>query len=162
EEDRPRVAAGVEDAYPLAMLQAGMVFHSQYTPGTAMYHDVFRFRLRAPFEISLLQAAMARLVANHPVLRTSFDFVCFSQPVQLVHTAATVPSHVDDLRQLPEPEREARLLDWLAAEQAQPFDWTRAPLLRASAHRLTDETFSFNLSLYHAILDGWSIASLVT
>src|SRR6185437_1305387 len=39
-EDRLRLPDDVEDAYPLATLQAGMLFHREYSPETALYHDI--------------------------------------------------------------------------------------------------------------------------
>jgi amino acid adenylation domain-containing protein len=52
--------------------------------------------------------------------------------------------------------------EWLRAERRRGFDWRRAPLLRFHVHRLDEEQFQFTLSFHHAVLDGWSAASLLT
>ena len=40
EDTRKLLPAGIEDAYPLAWLQLGMLFHSAYAPDSGVYHDV--------------------------------------------------------------------------------------------------------------------------
>ena len=46
-EDKSRLPLGIEDAYPLIELQAGMLFHAAYSAETSVYHDVFGCRVGA-------------------------------------------------------------------------------------------------------------------
>ncbi|MEU4516913.1 condensation domain-containing protein, partial [Nonomuraea wenchangensis] len=153
-------ARGLEDAYPLAALQAGMLYHSAYEPDAPTYHDLTTITLRGRFDAGAFRAALAEVTARHPVLRTSFDLTGFSEPLQLVHRAATLPLEVTDLSGDPEAGR--RLAAWSEAEKRRPFDWASPPLARAHVHVLAAELFAFSLSFHHAILDGWSVAALVT
>ena len=52
----------VEDAYPLAMLQSGMLFHSEFNQGSATYHNVTSYHLQAPFDLTRMQAAIAQVM----------------------------------------------------------------------------------------------------
>ncbi len=160
--DRERLPHGIEDAYPLTRLQAGMLFHSDYSPESSVYHDVLTHHLQAPFHAAALREALARMTARHPVLRTSFDLASFSEPLQLVHREVKADVVIDDLRHLDPGRQEELLTAWLEEERAQPFDWSRAPLLRIFVHCRSEETFQLTLSFHHAILDGWSLASLLT
>jgi amino acid adenylation domain-containing protein len=160
--DRERLPAGVEDAYPLARLQAGMLFHSEYRPRTAVYHDVFSAHLEAPFDAARLHQAAARVTARHPVLRTAFDLASFSAPLQLVHRAVAPDLAFADLRDLAPAAQEERIAAWMEAEKGRPFDWNRPPLLRLFVHRRGEDSFQLSLSFHHAILDGWSVAALVS
>jgi amino acid adenylation domain-containing protein len=160
--DRQRLSDDIEDAYPLAMLQAGMLFHSEYEAGEATYHDVFSFLLRVPFEENALRSAVEQLMSRHAVLRTSFDVSNFSEPLQLVHQWAAAPLTVEDLTHLSALEQEQVISSWLAAEGKTRFDWTRPPLFRIQVHRRSEPFFQFSLSFHHAILDGWSVAALLT
>ena len=90
-EDRLRLPEGVEDAYPLTMLQAGMFFHSASAPESAVYHNVGSYHLQARFDLSCFHTAIQQTLARHPVLRTSFDLSSFSQPLQLVHARVEAP-----------------------------------------------------------------------
>src|SRR5947209_8029833 len=136
----------VDDAYPLTMLQSGMFFHSEYSPESAIYHDIFSFHLRARLDLEALRTAIQQLVTRHAVLRTSFDFTNFSRPMQLVHQAVALPFQVEDLRHLSSAEQEGVLSAWIEAEKGRGFEWTQAPLVRFQIHRRTGETFQFGLS----------------
>ncbi|MEO3871097.1 amino acid adenylation domain-containing protein [Nonomuraea sp. B12E4] len=153
-------ARGLEDAYPLAALQAGMLYHSAYEPDAATYHDLTTITLRGRFDAAAFEAALAEVTARHPVLRTSIDLTGFSEPLQLVHRVATLPLEVTDLSG--DPAAGDLLAEWSEAEKRRPFDWSSPPLARAHVHVLSGELFAFSLSFHHAILDGWSVAALVT
>ena len=162
EDDRAKLPADVEDAYPLAMLQAGMLFHSAFNLDTAVYHDIFTFHLRAPFDLDNFKQAAQHLVKRHPLLRTSFDLGNYSEPLQLVHRNVDVAVAVDDICQLSVEEQLAVLTAWGEAEKGRPFDWMAAPLLRFQLHRRSAETFQFTMSFHHALMDGWSVATMLT
>ncbi|TMC15076.1 MAG: amino acid adenylation domain-containing protein, partial [Chloroflexi bacterium] len=161
-QDRWRLPADVEDAYPLTMQQAGTVFHSQYDPASAVYHDIVSYHLAMPLNYELLQTALEQLAAGHPMLRTSFDLHSFSEPLQLIHRRVTIPLQCQDLRGLSPQEQDERLRAWFEEEKSRPFVWTQAPLLRFQLHLRSESTCQLTLSWHHAVLDGWSAASLMT
>ncbi|MBU7585508.1 MAG: non-ribosomal peptide synthase/polyketide synthase [Nostoc sp. TH1S01] len=160
--DKERLPDGVEDAYPLAMLQMGMLYHSEYKKDSALYHEISSFHLKTHLDVRLLQVAVQDLVNHHAVLRTSFDLSNFSIPLQLVHQQVELPLQVEDWCHLNHSQQEEALTTWFEAEKKRHFDWTQAPLLRFFVHRRTQETFNLTLSCHHAILDGWSVSSMMT
>ncbi|MEH2447421.1 MAG: amino acid adenylation domain-containing protein [Nostoc sp.] len=162
EKDRLRLPNGLENAYPLTMLQMGMLFHSEYNLESAVFHDVFSFHLRAPFDSQVLLTAIQQLLASHPVLRTSFNLTDFSEPLQLVHQTVNIPWQVEDLCHLSLTEQEKAMAFLIENEKKRHFDWTNPPLLRIQIHLRTRETFQFTLSFHHAILDGWSLGLTLT
>jgi len=152
----------LDDAYPLAALQTGMLFHSETNPDFAIYHDVVGHHLKAPFDLPAMQDAIDQLISRHPILRTSFDLYNYDEPLQLAHKSVNLPLRVDDLRRLPFEEQEAELVRWVEAEKNNKFDWVQPPLLRFQIHRRSEETFQLTLSFHHILLDGWSVATLFT
>ncbi|BAZ50352.1 amino acid adenylation [Nostoc sp. NIES-4103] len=160
--DRQKLPTDIEDAYPLARIQAGVIFHSQYSPDSPMYHDIFFYQLRVRFDVKCLQQAIQQLVNRHPILRTSFDLINFSEPLQLVHKQVSVPLQVEDLCFLSPTQQKQAIDTWIEAEKQRNFDWTCPPMIRFFVHRLTDESFYLVLSFHDCILDGWSTASLLT
>ena len=160
--DKQQIPNNVEDAYPLTALQMGMIFHSEYSPESAIYHDIFSFHLKAPLEVQVLQAAIEYLVKRHAVLRTSFQLTGFSEPLQLVHQKIEIPLQVEDLRHLSNSQREAAFNAWFEGERNRHFDWKTPPLMQFQIHRYTQETFQLSFAFHHAILDGWSVGLLLT
>ncbi len=158
EEDRGKMPADVEDAYPISQLQAGMVFHSEYSTDYSIY--VSSLHLRMPFQAETMQSALDQMAVRHEMLRTSFDGDTFSQPLQLVHRNARLELNIEDLRHLSEGEQQNRLDQWLKEETRQPFQWSEAPLLRFHVHLRRSDEIQFTMS--EPFLDGWSVASLLT
>ncbi len=159
EADRGRLPADVEDAYPLARLQAGMLFHSDYGDNSGRYHDALSFRLRLDFDEAKFSASLQSMVDDHPALRTSFHFADLQQPLQFVHRAAPAPLTVSDVRELDEEAQALYLADWLRRQVLLSFDWERPALFRFFVHRLRDDVVELSLIFHHAIMDGWSAAT---
>ncbi|HEV2706447.1 MAG TPA: amino acid adenylation domain-containing protein, partial [Pyrinomonadaceae bacterium] len=161
-EDKVRLPASVEDAYPLSMLQEGMLFHSELSEQAAVYHDIFSFHVRASLDIEALEQATRALAARHPVLRTSFALDGFREPLQLVHRDVSIPFVVTDLSELSAEEQERRLAAWMEDEKRRDFDWAQAPFIRFHIFPRSTEDFQFTLSFHHAIIDGWSLSAMLT
>lgn len=157
ERDRQKLPIDVEDAYPLTMLQAGMLFHSELTPDIAAYHNVNTLNLRAKFDLNTFRNAVQQVVARHPNLRTSFDLTSYSEPLQLVHKTASLPIGVIDIRHLRACEQAKVKDDFVEMESKKRFDLGCAPLIRFHFHLCDDEAFYFTITESHAINDGWSL-----
>ncbi|HKQ73501.1 MAG TPA: amino acid adenylation domain-containing protein, partial [Blastocatellia bacterium] len=162
EEDRRLLPDSVEDAYPLASLQAGMLFHSEFNRDTAAYHNLTSYHLKAPLDLDKMQEAVASVMARHATLRTSFDLFTYSEPMQLVHREVAVLIEFEDISHLTTAEQQALIVDWKEKEKATPFDSKTPPLIRFKVHRRSSETFQFSFAEHHAIIDGWSVATMLT
>jgi len=155
--DLPKLPPQLDDAYPLTMLQAGMLYHMELMPESSVYHNVNSWHLRARFCAETLNAATQEIVARHPVLRTSFDLTTFSEPLQLVHRMATLALNVHDIRHLSPAAQDELLNAFVESERNNRFELSQPPLLRFHVHQRTDDSFQFSLTECHAILDGWSL-----
>ncbi|HEX8559632.1 MAG TPA: amino acid adenylation domain-containing protein, partial [Pyrinomonadaceae bacterium] len=162
EEDRRKLPEDVEDAYPLSLLQSGMLYHSELDSGALMYYNANTLHLKAPFDADKMRAAVRQLMRRHAVLRASFDLHTYSAPLQLVHREVEEPLVIEDLRRLTPAEQEEVVGGLIEAEKRTRFDWARPPLIRFKIHLRSEETFQFTWCEHHAILDGWSLASLTT
>jgi amino acid adenylation domain-containing protein len=150
------------DIYPLTMLQAGMIYHSECNPESSMYHDIFSYFLKGDYDFKILQDAVERVVSNHPVLRTSFNLSDFSEPLQIVHHSINVPIEEEDVRQLTVDEQKKQIAQWVEEEKKRLFNWKKPPLFRIKIFRSAEDSFLLILSFHHSILDGWSVASMMT
>lgn len=159
--DRLALAEIASDAYPLARLQAGMLFHSDYSQGATTYNDVFSFRLRIPLDLGLFQKAYAQILARHPVLRTAFYLAEYSQPLQAILFEIPAVVGFTDLTAYSQQEKDAQIKDLIEKENRLGFDWSKPPLLRFNISRLESDISQLTFSWHHAILDGWSIAYFI-
>ncbi|MEH1101550.1 amino acid adenylation domain-containing protein [Micromonospora sp. CPCC 205561] len=162
--DRARLPGGLVDAYPASRTQLGMLVESAVSGDRAVYHSVLAHRVRdgRPFDAEALRGAVRAVVARHEILRTSFDLVSYSTPMQLVHADAEPDVRVEDGRGIPEQRHAALFAEFIAAERARPFDVAAAPLLRVTAHVDSDESWWFTFTISHTVTEGWSSARLVT
>ncbi|WP_241002865.1 AMP-binding protein, partial [Streptomyces sp. CB01881] len=145
----------VEDIYPLAPLQRGLLFHT-VADGGGMYTEQLACRIEGDFHPAAFREAWEQACARHTVLRTSFLWENLESPVQVVHKAVRLPWAELDWRGLTPDEAEERLEVFLAEDRAQGFDITRAPLLRIAVIRLADDVYELVCSNHHLIFDGWS------
>ncbi|MEU5792752.1 amino acid adenylation domain-containing protein [Streptomyces sp. NPDC047813] len=161
--DAGRLPDGLEDAYPLTMLQAGMLHEMLADPRRGAYHNVTDLKISTPegFDLPAFQAAVDAVVAGHPILRSSVDLVGYREPLQLVHRAARLRVGYTDLRGLPRDEQRARLREFVDEEFDRRFDLAAAPLVRIHLHHITDHDLRLVLTDCHVVLDGWSLTSLV-
>jgi non-ribosomal peptide synthetase component F/aryl carrier-like protein len=161
DEDRQQLPDGLEDAYPLTRLQGGMLYHLELEPDASVYHNVVSFNIEARFVPEAFQSAVDHVVARHPILRTSFDLVSYSEPLQLVHRSASLKVDVIDLRRIPMEEQQTVIAQHVEEERARRFDISKPPLLRFQIHRRNQDSFNFTITDCHAILDGWSLTSTI-
>ena len=161
ESDKQKLQDIAIDAYPLAQLQAGMLFHSDYSEGSTAYNDVFSFRIRMHFDINIWQQAYAQIIDRHRILRTAFNLGEFSQPVQAVLEEVAAKVNFVDLTELPESQQESYLQSFIQKERENGFDWSQPPLARFYIHRLDNNIVEATFALHHAIMDGWSLAQFI-
>jgi amino acid adenylation domain-containing protein len=155
--DRTRLPEGVEDAYPLSGLQAGMLYHIEELAGAPVFHSINSFHLRLPFDPEKFQRTVSHITARHANLRTAFDLTNYSEPLQFVYREPWFPLGWTDVRHLNADEQQQALQDYWDAEILRPFDLSRPPQLRFHVHWRTDETLQFTLTENHAVIDGWSL-----
>src|ERR1043165_8123358 len=109
-----------------------------------------------------MEGAISQMIARHPILRTTFDLSSYSEPLQLVWPESPCPLTVEDIRDLNKEEQEEFLRKWIDEETRRQFDLTQVPLIRFTVHRRTDKSCQITWANHHAILDGWSMAVMLT
>uniref|UniRef100_UPI0020293373 non-ribosomal peptide synthetase n=2 Tax=unclassified Caballeronia TaxID=2646786 RepID=UPI0020293373 len=154
----PIEPARIADLYPLAPMQAGIVFHSLLGEHTNAYINQLRLDLDGLDDARFI-AAWQAIVARHEALRTGF-IQCEDEPRQWVARSVTLPVFQEDWR-----DRDARddALDTLATAQiAQGFDMAEPPLMRITLVRTGEARHHLVWTFHHALLDGWSTAQVLS
>lgn len=140
----------IEDIYPASYLQIGMLLESSLA-NNGTYHDVFYYEINLPFEQEKFLKIWEELAHKHALLRARFlfseehalDVVIFKQP------------HLNYQFYTDHPLQ--KLID---AERLNHFSHTEECLFHLIVNRHADK-FEFIFSFHHAIVDGWSVASLI-
>ena len=154
--DRAALPDDVEDAHPLSVMQAGMVYQAEYAADSGEYRVVTSVHLGHGFVRDALERAIDETFRRHPALRSSFDLVRFSEPVQLVHREVTVPLDVTDLTGLSPDRQDDEVRRWVQAARYHRFDLHEPPLVAFQVHRRGPESFHLSVVEHHVVLDGWS------
>ncbi|MFT5757709.1 MAG: amino acid adenylation domain-containing protein, partial [Alteromonadaceae bacterium] len=106
-------------------------------------------------------AAVQETVADHDVYKTSFDFDRYSEPLQLVHQTAILPTAVVDIAQLSKEAQDKAIFSLLDTEKKTPFDLSKPTLLRFFIHLRSPTSFQFTMTECHPVFDGWSYHSMI-
>ncbi len=155
--DRALLPDGLDDAYPLSAMQAGMLYHAAYAEDSSVYRVVTSVRVARPLDLDALRAAVDDTARRHPSLRCSFDLAHYSEPLQLVHHEVSVPvERGEDLGPLDDAARLHALKEWVEQAKFTRFDTEAAPLLKFVAHPCGDDSFELSVIEHHVVLDGWS------
>ena len=147
----------IEDVYPLAPMQQGILFHSVYAPGDGTYINQLRVDVEG-LDIQRFRDAWQTAVDAHDSLRTGFHLTD-GQALQVVHARAALPVRLQDARAHANP---AAACDALAIEErAAGFDLARPPLMRLAVVCTDADRHHLIWTCHHLLLDGWSQSRLL-
>ncbi|HEX6344835.1 amino acid adenylation domain-containing protein [Umezawaea sp.] len=144
---------------PVSFGQEQVWFLDRLVGGNRAYHFQCGVRFTGDLRPDLVQRALTEVVARHEVLRTTFHD-SLDGPVQVVHPPTEVPLPLEDLRHLPESEREAALARGQREEIARSFDLEHGPLIVWKLYRVADDDWVITETEHHLVHDGWSVAVL--
>jgi len=145
---------------PLSFAQQRLWFLDQTGARQPILQHPLAVRLTGPVEVLALEQSLNEIVRRHEVLRTTFQTEG-GKPVQVIAPEHRMVLEVEDVRGLPEAEREAQALERARAEARQAFDLRHGPLMRARLIRLGEEEHVVLLTMHHIVSDGWSMGRLM-
>ncbi|MTD22522.1 amino acid adenylation domain-containing protein, partial [Pseudomonas sp. CCM 7891] len=124
----PGGATNIQDIYPLAPLQQGILFHH------LLGHEGDAYLVRSMIEFDDRQRldafvdAMQVVINRHDILRSAVHWVGLPQAVQVVHRQALLPVHTLTLLTDEDPRTQ---LERLSDPRQLRLDLQQAPLMRA-------------------------------
>ena len=152
-------AANVQDIYPLAPLQEGILFHHLLATGGDPYllQAAYRFDSRA--RVDTFVAALQAVIDRHDVLRTAVAWEGLQEPVQVVWRHAQLASRKSSLD--PQAGDAAAQLAQLVHPRRYRLDLRRAPLFRvALAHDALTSGWVMVLLFHHLISDHTTLEAV--
>lgn len=145
--------AVAKDLYPLSFAQKRLYALHQLAADSTGYHMPACLELSGRLNQDRLHEAFSALLQRHEALRTSF-VLRNGEPMQHIH------AHVDlDLTEIHMPS--GNLLQEVMETFVKPFDVEKAPLLRVTLAKVTEERHFLLLDMHHLIADGVSMSVLI-
>jgi len=147
----------IEAIYPLSPIQQGVLFHSTFDRSADIYFGQIGMTLQGNLNIELFARSWQKIIDRHHVLRTLFTTERQGKPMQIVLKSVVVPVQQLDWRNLSQAEEQEEMERFLKADRERGFDLEKAPLMRLTLIRLSEETHRLIWSEHHLLLDGWSV-----
>ena len=145
---------------PCSVSQERFWLLEQISPGNTALLIPIALRLRGPLQVEALEEAMQAIAARHEILRTHFALVG-ETPKQIIADKICLKLHRLDLGDIPESQREQRIVQAMADEADRPISLDQDSLLRATLVTLGANDHVLMLTAHHIISDGWSSGVLV-
>ncbi|MCH5610709.1 amino acid adenylation domain-containing protein [Pseudomonas syringae pv. syringae] len=151
----PIAAGQIEDLYPLAPMQQGMLFHTLFEQQAGHYINQMRIDVSG-LDVPRFCAAWQATLDAHEVLRSAF----------ISHLQPALQVVLRDVR-MPFVELDARgqssdwIDQWADADRQQGFDLAQGPLLRLAVVRTGEQSHQLIYTSHHILMDGWSSSRLL-
>ncbi|MBS0454278.1 MAG: amino acid adenylation domain-containing protein [Proteobacteria bacterium] len=142
---------------PLTPMQERIRFIEELHPNRPIYNAPSGHRLFGPLDLKVFEASLREMVRRQPSLRTVMGVDPESgSPAAIVLDSLDFSLPVEDLRSIPEAQRDTELRARLQALADAPIDIHRGPLWRMGLFRVGDEEHALGFVPHHLIWDGWS------
>jgi amino acid adenylation domain-containing protein len=156
----PGGVPNIQDIYPLAPLQEGILFHHLVSQqGRDVYVRPLLLSLSSREKLESFIAALQQVIDRHDVLRTGILWEQLPQPVQVVQRQAQLP--VEWVELAASQALKEQLQEWMSPER-QRLDLRHAPLLRlqVAADPHSEQCYAL-LQLHHLVCDHESLEILI-
>lgn len=152
----------VEDLLPLTPMQHLMLLHVLTAPTQRALVNQVSYEIGGPLREDAFRAAWDAAVARHPALRTAFLWEGLEQPLQVVRSHVTLPFRTIDLSSVPAAEQQNRIDELALEDLTAPMGIGKAPLMRCTLVRTSDEAHRFIWTVHHLVVDRWSYGTLLS
>ena len=152
---RMRHCSSRPESIPLAFAQEQVWFLERLHPNMRSYRFQSVLHCRGALDNGVLAVTLNQIVSRHEILRTVFVPGEDGVPRQEIREHVPFNLVVEDLRGVPNEDRQGRFEQLIDKELRRPFDLTRGPLIRWRLFQLEDEEFRLLHTEHHLLHDGW-------
>ncbi len=141
-----------KEYYPLSSAQKRMYILNQIENAGISYNMPMIMTIKGELNINQFEKAVQELVRRHESFRTAFELI-EGRPVQKIYKNVEFEIVYSELR---EGEIKDKIEKFI-----QPFDLSKAPLLRVELIKLSKNNHLFMMDTHHIISDGISIGIFI-
>lgn len=152
----------IEAIYSTTQIQQGLLFHTLYAPTSGVYINQVACTID-DLDVDAFRSAWTHVIDDNPILRTTFIWKRIEEAKQVVVRPGIVkpPLAVEDWRGLEGDELKQRKEALLSEDHRKGFDLAKAPLMRLTLCRVSDDSHWLVWTNHHLLLDGWSRQNLL-
>lgn len=147
---------------PATPSQQGILLHAAIEAASGLYVEQLLFDITGILSVERLKRATQRLIERHEALRTRFRTGDDGSVRQEILGKVALPWQSIDLRGLEEAERDARIADIVREDRLRGLPPEHGPLFRLTLLTIGDDHHRLLWTHSHALIDGWSMAILVS
>jgi len=152
----------VEAVYPLTPVQEGILFHTLYAPESPLYLQQYVARLDGDLDVAAFRRSWQLVIDRHEVLRSLVTWEGRERPLQVVRRRVEPEWRIEDWRTDTSAAQTARFNRFLENDRRRRFALDVAPLMRFALLRIAGDTHRFVWSHHHVVIDGWSMAIVLS
>lgn len=145
---------------PLSFAQQRLWFLDQLTPGSSVYNISGAVEIQGLLNVAALEKSLNQIIQRHEIWRTSFKAVD-GEPLQVIAPSFSFTLKKVDLRLIVKKEQIDTVKFLIEKEAEQPFNLSKAPLLRATLLQLDKDNYVLILTIHHIVFDAWSMGVLI-
>lgn len=142
--------------YPVSSAQKRLFLLHEIDGASVNYNISAVMQIDGKLDEERLEASFVQILQRHDILRTSFEWVD-GIPVQRVAPTVNLSLYPISL----DPSFDLTTVDEIVARFIQPFDLTKAPLLRLGLAKAAEDRHLLFFDMHHIIGDGVTISNLV-
>lgn len=149
-----------KEFYELSSTQKRMYILQEINPGNIAYNTPTIFSLEGSPDFKKIGEVFEKLVHRHESLRTSFHTIN-EKPVQIIHKEVyfKIGYHDFSLENRDQDEKKTKMPN--VRNFIQPFDLSRAPLIRLEFLKIKEDRYLMIIDMHHIINDAPSLALFI-
>lgn len=162
--DKLSLPFDIEDVIPMSDIQKGMIFHSLIGADAGMYKEQMYFQLKDhSYDAKVFKDAVNIMVKRHAILRTSF-LMEEGVSAQIIRHFQYSDDNLlfEDVSDKEREEQKKYLQSVLHEDKYKNLNIKDRVLWKMHTFKLSVDEYGIMFSCNHALVDGWSNASLMT
>ncbi|MCF2220323.1 amino acid adenylation domain-containing protein [Chryseobacterium sp. PS-8] len=150
----------IEKVYPMSDIEKAMCFIHKSRPDDILYFEqLMQPVIYETLDVDVFQKTLDLLVEKHEILRTGFDIEHFAH---IIYKNVDTRITFHDYSAYSKDEQKRKIEEDMEKSRPDHFDLQAEKLWRIIIYKLQDSHHEILFEYHHAILDGWSFASLIT
>lgn len=145
----------------LSFAQQSLWVLDQFNNGSAHYNMPNALKLSGVINFEAFNKAFTTIFDRHESLRTCFVVDEHGLPVQIINPTPAFKPTEQDISNLSDDLRQAKIAELVNEEASKAFDLSRDLMLRALLIKVSNSEYVLSVTMHHIASDGWSVTILI-